>query len=292
MALLAVDIGGTAVKYALYKDNHLQGTSSFRTPKTWEEMKAYLLEVQSYFLDENLEGVAISSPGAVDVENGVIHGISAIPYIHDFNIVAELEEVFQLPVTIENDANSAALAELAYGVAKSVGTVLFFIIGSGVGGAVAIDGNLHKGLNLFGGEFGYMMLDKDYTLSQSASPVHVAKHFSAENDLPTTISGQELFELSDAGDKKAREAVDKLFQALGRGIFNASLVLNPDLVVLGGALSKRRGLVEEVSERIDYLREKTGAQDLIINLDVCQFYNDANLLGAVAHFQHRKDSKE
>ncbi|HFI0332185.1 TPA: ROK family protein [Streptococcus suis] len=292
MVLLAVDIGGTAVKYALYKDNHLQGASSFRTPKTWKEMKAHLFEVRSSFIGENIAGVAISSPGAVDVESGVIHGVSAIPYIHEFKIVAELEELFQLPVTIENDANCAALAELAYGVAKYVGTVLFFIIGSGVGGAVAIDGKLHKGPNLFGGKFGYMMLDNGYTLSQSASPVHVANRYSSENGLLSPISGQELFQLSDSGDLTAKEAVESLLQALGRGIFNASLVLNPDLVVLGGALSRRQSLVKEVLERINRLREKTGAQDLTVNLDTCQFFNDANLLGAVAHFQSRKDIKE
>ncbi|MCI5871733.1 ROK family protein [Streptococcus sp.] len=286
MALLVFDIGGTAVKYALYKDKELESTRSFTTPLSWKEMKALLSEVKQSFKGETLEGVAISSPGAVDVEAGVIRGISAISYIHDFKIVEELEDLFQLPVTIENDANCAALVELAYGVAKSANTVLFFVIGSGIGGAVAIDGKLHKGINLFGGEFGYMMLDKGYTLSQSASPVHVANRYSSEKDLPTSISGQELFQLSDDGDESARQAVDSLFQALGKGIFNAALVLNPDLVVLGGGLSKRPGLVEEVSKQIDHLREKTGAQDLTISLDTCQFYNDANLLGVVAHFQN------
>lgn len=291
MALLVVDIGGTTVKYALYKDNHLQDASSFRTPKSWEEMKAHLFEVRSSFIDESIEGIAISSPGAVDVNNGIIHGISAIPYIHEFEIVRELEELFQLPVTIENDANCAALAELAYGVAKSVGTVLFFIIGSGVGGAVAIDGKLHKGPNLFGGEFGYMILNNGYTLSQLASPVHVANRYSSENRLSTPISGQELFQLSDSGDLGAGEAVKGLIQALGSGIFNSSLVLNPDLVVLGGAISKRKALVKEILEQIDCLREKTGAEDLTIPLVTCQFYNDANLLGAVVHFQSRKDTE-
>ena len=80
-----------------------------------------------------IQGVAISSPGAVNKNTGVIEGASALPYIHGFNIQSELETLFALPVSIENDANCAALAEVAFGAAKGCTTALLLVLGTGVG---------------------------------------------------------------------------------------------------------------------------------------------------------------
>lgn len=292
MSLLVFDIGGTAVKYALFKNNELRNLSSFPTPGTWEGLVQELVKVKQQFPRKELIGAAFSSPGAVDVEKGEIHGISAVPYIHNFPIISELEEVLGLPVTIENDANCAALAELAFGAAQDCQNVLFFVIGSGVGGAVVIDRQLQKGRNLFGGEFGYMLMDGGSTLSERVSPVHVAKRFSEKQGLENPLSGKELFDLADQGDTVASEAVDDLFASLALGIFNTCLVVNPDKVLIGGGISKRQGLVEELNQRTQVLKEQTEATDMEVEIVVCQFYNDANLLGAAAHFLKNKGEQE
>lgn len=290
MAILAFDIGGTAVKYGVFQNGILQETSSFLTPETWAEMKAELLKVKTAF-SKNIDGIAISSPGSVDSETGIIHGISAIPYIHHFPIVAELEQLFQLPVSIENDANCAGLAEVAFGVAKEVQNAAFFIVGSGVGGAVIINRQLLKGKNLFGGEFGYMLLSPTETLSPLASPVQTARHYSELAGLPTAISGKELFALADEGNEEAQEAVSGLYDALARGIYNVLMVLDPDIVAIGGGISQRVGLRKEVAQRVVKLLEQTGAMDLKFQLEICQFQNNANLLGAVSNFLNQKGTK-
>ena len=286
MAILAFDIGGTSVKFGLYKDHVLQETNSFPTPVTWEGMSEQLIAVRQSFSHEDIEGIAFSSPGAVDTDAGVIHGISAVSYIHEFEIVKELEGKLSLPVTIENDANCAALAELTFGAAKNCENVLFFVIGSGVGGAVAINGQLHKGRNLFGGEFGVM--GDGRTLSESASPVHVANRFSKNAKIEPALSGKDLFELAEKGNHEAQEALDGLYSSLAKGIFNASLVVNPDLILIGGGISRREDLVNQVVRRLDELRRATHAEDMEISVKTCKFFNDANLLGAVAHFIGRK----
>ena len=102
-----------------------------------------------------VDGVAISAPGAVDDKKGIIGGCSAVPYIHDFFIQKELETLFELPVSLENDVNCAALAEVFKGAAKDVDHALFIVIGTGIGGAIIQNRKLHKGRNLFGGEFGF-----------------------------------------------------------------------------------------------------------------------------------------
>lgn len=90
-------------------------------------------EVDKIKKDTKIEGVAISSPGAVNKKTGIIGGSSAIPYIHNFKIVDELEKRFGLPVSIENDANSVALGELAEGSDKGCDSMAFFVIGTGIG---------------------------------------------------------------------------------------------------------------------------------------------------------------
>lgn len=290
MALLAFDIGGTAVKFGLFKHMKLEHRSSFATPATWEEMKDSLLAIKQGFESEGLQGVAISSPGAVDSERGMVGGLSAVPYIHHFEIRRELEELFGLPVTIENDANCAALAEVGLGVAKNRSDALFFIIGSGLGGAVVLDRKLRKGPNLFAGEFGFMRLTETNTLSELVSPVHVANRFRLEYQIEGSFSGKDLFDLADQGHEAAIRTVCELYDHLARGIFNIMLVLNPELVAIGGGLSVRQGLMEELDKRVEQLKIETGSTDLQCQLAICHFNKDANLIGACVHFMEQHPS--
>lgn len=292
MALLVFDMGGTAVKYGLFKQDTLQKVSSFTTPTTWEGLKEELLTVKNRFSIEELEGVAFSSPGSVDSESGVIYGSSAIPYIHRFEIVKELEETLGLPVSIENDANCAALAEVEYGVAKSVQNAVFFIIGSGIGGSVVLNRQLHKGNNLFGGEFGRMKIGSNATLSMLASPVQVAKRYADSQSIPSSFSGKDLFSLADQGITIAQQVISDLYDSLATGIYNVLMVLDPELVVIGGGLSKREGLLEEIDKRVQILLKENDATDLQVQLETCRYFNDANLLGAAVHFQSKGGSCE
>lgn len=284
MVLLVCDMGGTAVKYGLYDQGSLSNQSSFPTPTSWEEMKKELKSLQQQFSDQGLTGVAFSSPGSVDTEQGVIYGKSAISYIHRFPIQEELEDLFGLPVSIENDANCAALAELHLGVARDSASTAFFIIGSGVGGALALGKDLVKGSCLFGGEFGYMLLQDGKSLSELVSPVQVAQRFAQAEGLAEPFSGKDLFDLADQGNASAQAAVDNLYHYLAVGIYNVLMTANPELVAIGGGISVRKDLVEHVRRHLDQLLEDADATDLKVELAACTFRNDANLLGAASHF--------
>lgn len=287
MNLVVFDIGGTSVKYGLYQDGSIEKKSSFATPKTWDEMKENLYQVFKKLSDADTKGVAISSPGAVDTEEGVIKGLSAIPYIHRFKIVDELEALFGLPVAIENDANCAGLAESKFGIGQDSKNALYFIIGSGIGGAVCQNGQLYKGSSLFGGEFGYMIIENGKTLSTLASPVQVADRYAKAHGL-TDFSGKDLFDLADSGDEEAKAALAGLYDALATGIFNCLVSFNPDLVGIGGGISVRPDLVSELDKRIQKLIHDTEASELTYELKSCQFKNDANLLGAASNFLNTK----
>lgn len=280
MKILCFDMGGTAVKYGVWDDEKITKTGSFKTPTTWDEMKQQMRQVATKFAD--VEGVGISSPGSVDSKLGVIRGISAIPYIHNFEIVKELTELFNKQVTIENDANSAALAELYYGRAKDLNNVVFYIIGSGIGGAVSISKQLVKGANLFGGEIGYMLMDGKKTLSQIASPVEIAKRYHFE-------SGKELFDLAAKGNEQAKVGAEEVYDTLARSMYNVALMLDPELILIGGGISQRDDFVSPIQVKLDHYLKANGAGDLKIKIDRCEFLQNANLIGAAVNYQNTKD---
>lgn len=292
MSILAIDIGGTGVKYALWEAEVLTGNGSFVTPATWEQMKAGLkatLHNLASCSQEPIEAVTISVPGAVDSEAGIIGGYSAIPYIHRMPFVAELTDLLGKPVFVENDANCAGLAEAFYGAAKGVKSAVSFIIGSGIGGAVVLEGKLVKGQSLFGGEFGYMLTENGQTLSELASPVQAAKRYSTQKGLVPGITGRELFDLAATGDPLAQQEVQQLHRALAIGIYNVCLVVDPEVVCLGGGLSRRKDLLAPVQAQLRLLQQQHHSEDQQITVKICQFQQDANLIGAVANYYLRKE---
>lgn len=287
MNLFAVDIGGSSIKYGLYGEDGLRHKGSFKTPDSYTAMKSELSDVFIKMKkDRNIEGAAISAPGAVESKLGMIGGLSAVPYIHNFDIKKDLEDLFGVPVSLENDANCAALAELYEGSAKDATDVLFMVIGSGIGGAVIMDRKLHKGRNLFGGEFGYMMLQGEDTLSKLGSPVQMAERYSLERG--EAVEGSEVFRRADRGEQLAKKHVEQLIDSLSRGIFNLSAAFNPDLVLIGGGLSKREDLIPRLQDKVEQYREKRGAEGLEVHLVPCAFRNDANLIGAAIHFSESR----
>lgn len=292
MSLAVFDMGGTSVKYGLWEDDQLQFQLSFVTPATWSEMNVLLKESFQKIASlatEALTGAAFSSPGSVDTKEGVVKGFSAIPYLHHFPIVRELSETLRVPVTFENDAYCAALAETWQGAARGVQNAVFIVIGSGIGGAIISQGELLKGRNLFGGEFGYMMMDANYSFSDLASPVNTASRYTKESGSQVAITGQELFDRAQAGEALAQKHVDQMLDSLGRGIQMLSVILNPDRILLGGAISERDGLLEEVTRRAQVYLKRTHANDVELDIVTCQFRNQANLLGAVsAHYSQIK----
>lgn len=286
--LMVFDIGGSSIKFAVWNGESLIECSEKETPNNWFEMKSLLKllfdELQNKY---KFKGVALSSPGAVNVSEGVIYGDSAVPYLHRFPIRKELEEMFQLPVTIENDAYCAALAEVWQGEAKEVNSCIFIIIGTGIGGAYIENGKLLKGRHLFGGEFGWMLLEKNKTLSELGSPVNMAKQFSTTFN--GEYSGLDVFKLYDEGDQRAFPFVEKLTENLAKGLYNLSVCFDPELILIGGGVSQRKNLIKSIEIKTNELLERYGAKDISLKVKPCKFLNHSNLIGAVFNFNHTVD---
>lgn len=292
MNILAFDFGGTTVKYSLWHDNELLEVKNFDTPKTWEETTEQLIKIKTeYKKDYKIDGAAFSFPGCVDKSAGDIKGNCAIKYIHNRPIYEQLTEVMGVPVAMENDANSAALAEIWSGVAKDAKNVLFVVVGTGVGGAVIVDGKVHSGNSLFGGEFGIMFMDydatgKNRTLSGLGTAVVMAERYCDAMGVPhLTYSGREVFEFAKNGDETAQKEVDTFYKYLSLGLFNLQTSFDPEMIVLGGGISANPEIIETLQNKVNDLIVESNMTDLKSNIKPCFYKNDANLIGAVKNFE-------
>lgn len=286
-ALLVFDFGGSAIKYGVWHEGELTAQNQVPTPQTLSDFLAEVTRVKKQFATNYFfSGCACSSPGAVNQEKRVIEGNCAIPFVHEPNFYAALEEALELPIEIENDANCAALAEVAYGAAMGKEDVLAVVIGSGVGGAVIKHGQIEKGHHLFGGEFGFMLLEGEWNFSQLATPVAMAKRVSKMKGLSElTVSGKEVFALAEEGDPIATKEVNRLFYYLAVGLYNLQTSIDPEVIVIGGGISARPDLLPKINAQMDVIFSRSQKVAIRPELRICHFKNEANLIGAVANYQ-------
>ncbi|MEG0732030.1 MAG: ROK family protein [Vagococcus sp.] len=283
MGLVVFDIGGTAVKHGYWAKNKLTEQGQFKTPDTFEKMTREMEKIVSLHQDKEIEGVAISSPGAVNVEKRRIDGISAVSYLHDFPIFDELAAFFELPVTIENDANCAGIAEIGLGAGTAAKNAIFMVLGTGVGGSIFINRELYKGSHLFGGEFGLMIGDSETTLSGVGSIVKVANKYQEQTE--KTVNGKDIFDLLERNDELAKELVDEMYWAIAHALYNIQVCLDPELVIIGGGVSARKEVSDEIGQRLQHLLTKHLVPEIMPEIKTCHFSNDANLIGAALNFE-------
>ncbi|HGN8151058.1 TPA: ROK family protein [Streptococcus pyogenes] len=292
MSLLCIDIGGTSLKFALCHNGQLSQQSSFPTPSSLEKFYQLLDQEVARYSAYHFSGIAISSPGAVNKEKGVIEGASAIPYIHYFKIQEALEERLHYPISIENDANCAALAEATLGAGKGASSLAMLVLGTGVGGSLVIDGKIYHGAHLFGGEFGFMIMNDRYqTFSQLGTVVNMAKRYSAIVNNGKDYTGKAVLALAEQGDPLALKERQVFLQSLAIGIFNIQHAFDPQLILIGGGVSQADFLLSAIEAELDKLYQAVEISDLRPQLAICHFKNEANLLGAAIDFyQEHKEA--
>lgn len=298
---MVFDVGGSKVKYAVINENGeflKKGdypSSQYDFDQFQDDLISVTLENKEKY---HVSGIALSCPGGVDSESGIIGGASALPCIHGPNFKEIFGKATGLPVEIENDANCAALGEVWKGAAKNNQNVLFTIIGSGIGGAVVKNRKIHKGANLHGGEIGYMVLNvvKDdgnvtfKTWSELAATGALVRHVANLKGIDAAeLDGQKIFAAAEAGDEDCIKAIDDFYLSLAQGIFNIQYMYDPEKIILGGAISNREDLIEQINKKLDIILDSVKIAKVRPVIESCQYKNDANLLGALFHYFQRQE---
>ncbi|HDU5045506.1 TPA: ROK family protein [Klebsiella aerogenes] len=286
MTILLFDIGGSSIKYGVWKRLKLRDTGSVKTPASWEGMKVLLSDIFNKLnVKYDFEGVSISVPGNADFKKGIIFGVSAIPYIHNFYILGEFHEIFSLPVCIENDANCAGLGEALLGAGKDYNSVIFLIAGSGVGGSIIKNKQLYRGAHNYAGEFGLMLLDQYKTFSTLATPVAMARRYNqrmGREDNP--LSGEEVFKLSTTGDTVAIDEVSSFYKWMAVGLINIQVCYDPDCLIIGGGISRNNEIFANIKSELSNIIMTHRLEEFMPNLKISDFRGDSNLIGAAVRF--------
>lgn len=282
---LAFDIGGTFLKYGIIaEDTTVLETNKVKTPDSLEGLLTALQEISNLYPD--VRGVAVSCPGAVS-EEGFVKGSSALHYLHGPNIKKLIEERLDVPIFMENDANCAGYAEFWQGAAKGKKDVLVMVLGTGIGGAVFKNGELHKGANLHGGEFGYILLNADIqnsndVWSRVASTKALVRGVAERKNIDVdSLSGEQIFSMAEAGDEDCLQALDRFYHLLAVGIYNLQYIYDPEVILIGGGISAREDLIDNMNKKLDRIMEAVDLAKIKPTIASCQFRQDANLLGAV-----------
>jgi glucokinase len=218
-----------------------------------------------------LRGIAIGVPGGVDPQTGKVVDANNVPGWREEDMGRELEEAFQVPVFLDNDANMAAIGEHWRGVARGIGNFVFIALGTGIGAGIFVDGRICRGRHGFAGELFRMNLEwprwtEDFPdtgyLETYISGLGLAKQgrkvVHGNGAQPATLADQRdaryVFEALHQGDAGARALVEQSFVMLGVAVANVVSVLDPELIVFNGGLVK--GAPDLLLETVDKVVRK------------------------------------
>lgn len=300
-----VDIGGTTIKMSLFEmsghmvDNWEIPTNTADNGSSILDDVAAVIEgrlVQDGIAKENVEGIGIGVPGPV-TQNAVVMGCVNIGW-ERVDVAKELGAKTGLKVKVCNDANVAALGEMWQGGGKGYKNVVMITLGTGVGGGIIIDGQIVNGSNGAGGEIGHAFVEEDEEetcgcgkrgcLEQYASAtgiVRLANRALSADDRESslreieTLTAKDVVDAAKAGDTIALEVIDKMGKALGTALANVACIIDPEVFVIGGGVSKGGTIITEAIRK--YYVERAFKSCRNADFALAELGNDAGVYGCV-----------
>lgn len=299
---VAVDIGGTHIRVAVYEPNSITPIAHERTRSLAHQPGVYdRLEqaIESVWPQGDVRAIGIASPGPLDPHTGTILATPNIPEWQNFPLTSKLTAHFNVPTYLDNDANMAGLAEWQFGAGRGHQHVVYLTISTGIGGGVISNGCLLQGFRGMGGELGHMIIDPDgppcgcgqrgHIESFSSGP-SIARYVSEQLALGQTSSlqGQPppsaalIAEAARAGDALATSAFERAGYYLGIAVANYLAIFDPSILIFGGGVSQVGDLLFNPFE--ESLRKHTFHPHYLDNLVITKaaLGDDAGLLGALA----------
>lgn len=259
-----VDVGGTTVKIGLFSEEGIL-LDKWEVPTDKSNCGENVLpDVAKSLLDKleekkiaigDVKGIGVGAPGAVD-DNGTLVGGAVNIGWKVFNIPEVMQKYLPVPVKANNDANVAAFGELWQGGGKGYNYMVAVTLGTGVGGGIIVNGKILCGATGAGGEIGHIHIEDNETeecgchnkgcLEQYASAtgiVRLANRRLAEDDAASVlrtgeISAKTVFDAVKTGDAVAIQIAERFGEYLGKGLAAVAGVVNPEIFVIGGGVSK------------------------------------------------------
>ncbi len=291
--ILTIDVGGTFIKHAVMSGEHsFEIAAQGKVPTPRDNHENFLNALADIFnANADVEGIGVSMPGLIDTFKGVCISSGALEFSNGHCLAEELQNICGVPVTIENDANCAALAEVKSGSLIDVKNAFVMVFGTSIGGAFICNREIYRGVHFCAGEIAPTFqnigetIDEKNTYHYALSVVEFQKHCAEILNMPPEeITGEMIFDLIEENDEDMLDALYRYAQGVAIKIFNLQMLFDPERFALGGGISARQSFIDAVQDKLDEICAASLDYLPRPQIVACKYRNDANLFGALYRY--------
>lgn len=298
MSVLVIDVGGSSFKYAVMTETReiLERGKVLNTFRDEAQFLAGVDKIYQHYKDQ-VEGVAISYCGELDPFTGLIYCPGSYMYMANVNLKEELEQKLKTTVWVEKDGACAGLAEAHFGVLKPYTDSVALILGSGLGCAILHDHEVYHGAH-FRSSLATLNSTVLNTFLRKYAVDGILKAWNGKvrrQKEPVGIDGVKFFQKVEAGRPLAVYRFKRFTKAIVKFIIDLQVIADTEAIAIGGGVSAQPRLIEEIQKQVD----KAWAKNIGLKIGnvvkpeilVCEYKNDANLIGALYFYQKMEASK-
>ncbi len=312
MYYLGIDLGGTNIVAGVVDEKGtiiVKASCKTNAPRSQEEicddMAAVALKAleSAGLTQKDIKFVGIGAPGAVNGATGIIEFANNFDF-HNWEIVRMMKERLDVDVFVENDANAAAYGEFLVGAAQDANDAVVITLGTGVGGGIIIDGMIYSGSNYAGAELGHVVIQHGgrqcscgrrgcwEAYSSATGLINMTREavlnpYNAnsilyqmiEGDM-SKITGRTAFDAMRKGCPVGQAIVNEYISYLGCGLVNVINIFQPEILCLGGGISREGDVILEPIKKIVEAERYTKHNARQTEVRLCQLGNDAGIIGA------------
>lgn len=312
MYYVGIDLGGTNIvagvvdeKYNLITKASCKTNAPRPEAELCDDMAAVTRKAveQAGLTMDDIAWVGIGAPGPVNSKTGIVEFLANLGY-HNWNVAQMMTERLNKKVMVENDANAAAYGEYLAGAAKGAKNAVAVTLGTGVGGGIIIDGKIYSGSNYAGAELGHMVIEYNgrkcgcgrkgcwEAYASASGLIQMTKEAIEEENNPNSymskmvdgdlskVNGITAFNAMRANDPTGTKVVEKYIGYLACGIVNVINIFQPDVVCIGGGISREGDTLIKPIMKIVEEERITKHNDKQTVVCPAQLGNDAGIIGA------------
>jgi glucokinase len=305
--VIGVDLGGTKISCALsdLKGNIIE-KCEVATNATRGEIAVLnniISSIQKVLVDgkkniNDIKAIGIGAPGPLNSEKGIIIEPANLPF-ENFDLITPLKEKFNTQIYLDNDANVAAIGEYMLGAGRGTTNMIYYTVSTGVGGGAILNGKVYRGRTSNALELGHTTVDPTSTVRCNCGNTGCLEAFSSgtaiakrakeavASNIQTSlkkyenITSYEVFKEAESGDKVSISIRDTAFRYLGVGVTNSISIFDPDMIVIGGGVSKvGKIMFDKIKEVVDERGLKTMTKGC--KIVPAKLGTEAGVIGAVS----------
>lgn len=293
---LTLDVGGSAIKYALIQED-LTIIEKSSVPTPMDTLENFIETIGTIYdkYQEQIAGIAISMPGIIDPDKGYQYTGGALRYISNLETVKVLKERCPTNITIGNDAKCAANAEIGFGNLQDIQDGAVVILGTGIGGCLIKDHQVHTGKHFSAGEFSFIKTNNqdafswDNAWSTRCGITGLLARVQEQLETEQKFTGIEIFEMANQGNEKVIAGINEFAGEVATQIFNVHIIFDCEKIAVGGGISAQPLLIQLINDNLNKIYDGLGFDVYHPEIVACKFRNDANLIGAL--YQHMQTYK-